>query len=43
VSALYARLHHSKWYWRYVTEEAEWEESILEEGRQIQQESAVAD
>jgi formate dehydrogenase subunit gamma len=43
VSALYARLHHSKWYWRYVEEEAEWEDSILEEGRQLREEGAGAD
>jgi formate dehydrogenase subunit gamma len=43
VSALYARLHHSKWYWRYMAEEAEWEDSILEEGRQLSEESAAAD
>jgi formate dehydrogenase subunit gamma len=43
VSALYARLHHPKWYWRYMTGEAEWEDSILEEGRQLSEESAAAD
>jgi len=43
VSALYARLHHSKWYWRYMIEEAEWEDSILEEGRQLREEGTAAD
>ncbi len=33
VNALYARLHHSKWYWRKVQEEDAWEEAVLEEGR----------
>lgn len=43
VSAWYARRHHAKWYWRYVEQEAEWEEQILEEGRQLRAESALAD
>jgi len=34
VNALYARLHHSKWYWRKVAEEQAWEDSVLAEGRQ---------
>jgi formate dehydrogenase subunit gamma len=33
VNALYARLHHSKWYWRKVEAEQDWEESVLAEGR----------
>ncbi len=32
VNALYARLHHSKWYWRKVAEEQAWEDSVLAEG-----------
>jgi formate dehydrogenase subunit gamma len=32
VNALYARLHHSKWYWRKVAEEQAWEESVRAEG-----------
>jgi formate dehydrogenase subunit gamma len=31
VNALYARLHHSKWYWRKVEAEQAWEESVLAE------------
>ncbi len=34
VNALYARLHHSKWYWRKVAEEQAWEDSVLAEGWQ---------
>jgi len=37
VNALYARLHHSKWYWRKVAEEQAWEDSVLAEGRQRQE------
>ena len=32
VNALYARLHHSKWYWRKVEAEQAWEEAVLAEG-----------
>jgi hypothetical protein len=37
VNALYARLHHSKWYWQKVAEEQAWEDSVLAEGRQRQE------
>jgi formate dehydrogenase gamma subunit len=33
VNALYARRHHSKWYWRKLQAEAAWEEAVLAEGR----------
>ena len=32
VNALYARVHHSKWYWRKIDEEQAWEEKVLAEG-----------
>ncbi len=33
VNALYARMHHRKWYDRKMQEEEDWEESVMEEGR----------
>ncbi len=46
VSAWYARLHHTKWYWEKVKEELEWEEEVEREVQQAehteQVEAAVA-
>lgn len=33
VNALYARLHHAKWYGRKMREEEDWEEKVIAEGR----------
>lgn len=35
VSAWYARQHHAKWYWQKAQEEADWEDSVLAEGRAL--------
>ena len=43
VNALYARLHHEKWYFRKVAEEEEWEESVLEEGRKLRSGGVAGD
>ncbi len=37
VNALYARMHHRKWYDRKMQEEEDWEESVMEEGRKLKE------
>ena len=43
VNALYARLHHYKWYQRKLQEEDDWEERVLAEGRELRTKEHAAE
>ncbi len=43
VNALYARLHHYKWYQRKLQEEDDWEERVLAEGREARAKEHAAE
>lgn len=43
VSALYARMHHEKWYWHVMEQEMEWEERVLAEDRRARLPGGASD
>jgi hypothetical protein len=42
VSAWYARAHHEKWYWQKVREELEWEDQVIRESKNAEEQGGAA-